>query len=393
LVGLSRARPSYLGKAVICGVGYTPLTKAADGTVLSLATEAVRTAIADAGLAPAEVDGIAAFSLWGDSVPTQAIASALALKDLRYSLDLELGGQAPCFAVAQAAAAVASGVADTVVVYRALKGRSGKRVGSTRFGGASGQFRYPVGLHAYPQYIAMWARRYMIETGATSEDLAAVVIAQSKYAAENPRAIRTKEVSLDQYLASPMVVDPFRAADCTSEVDAACAVVVTSLERARDLQHKPVIVDSAAWATGPRSGYDIADFHSWPDYSRNCHSHLAERLWAASSVERSDIDLAEIYDCFSAVVLMTLEGLGLAGRGEAGEMIRSGVTALDGSLPVNTHGGLLREGYVHGMNTVAEAVLQLQGRGGRRQVPDAESCVVTSGALMDGSALVLVGDR
>ena len=393
MVGTTRPRPSFLGQAAICGVGYTPFTRSAEGTVLSLATEAVRSAITDAGLSKGQVDGIATFSLWGDSVPAQAVASALAVKDLRYSLDLELGGQAPCFAVAQAAAAVAAGVAETVVVYRALKGRSSLRIGSTRFSSASAQFRYPIGYSAYAQYIAMWARRYMIETGTTTEDLAAVAIAQSRYASENARAVRAGTLSLEQYLASPTVVEPFRAADCTAEVDGACAVVVTTLDRARDLRHKPVVVDSAAWATGPRAGYDIADVQSWPDYSRNCHSFLADRLWSASSVNRSDIDLAEIYDCFSAVVLMTMEGLGLAARGEAGAMTRAGETALGGALPVNTHGGLLREGYVHGMNTVAEAVLQLQGRCGARQVRSAESCVVTSGALMDGSAMVLVGDR
>ena len=128
----------------------------------------------------------------------------------------------------------------------------------------------------------------------------------------------------------------------------------------------------------------------WEDYSRNYTSLLAEDLWHSSGVTPSEIDFAEIYDCFSSVVLIGLEGLRLAERGAAGAMVRSGATALDGSLPVNTHGGLLCEGYLHGMNTVAEATLQIQGRGEARQVPRARRCVVTSGALMDGSAMVLV---
>jgi acetyl-CoA acetyltransferase len=386
-------RPSFLSRVAIAGVGYTPFTKKADATVLSLATEACLAAAEDAGLPPSAVDGIASFSLFGDSVPTQAIASTMALDHLNYSVDLNLGGQAPCFAVMHAAMAVASGLADTVLVYRALKGRSGIRIGSTKAPAFSAQFRYPIGFDSYTQYVSMWARRYMLETGATSEDLAHVAMAQRKYATQNPRAIRQRPLTRDDYFNSPLVADPFRAADCTSEVDGACALVITSVERARDLPNTPIVIDGAAWATGRRPGYDIADIQAWPDYSRNCHSMLAERLWASSSVSPGDISMAAIYDCFTAVVLMSLEGLGLVGRGEAGEFVGSGATALDGRLPVNTHGGLLCEGYLHGMNTVAEAVLQLQGRGGPRQVENAESCVVTSGALMDGSALVLVVDR
>jgi acetyl-CoA acetyltransferase len=386
-------RPSHLGKSALVGVGSTPYVKQSGATVLALAAQACAAALQDAGLTAHDVDGIVGFSLWGDSVPAQAVASSLAVPELALSLDLELGGQAPCFAVNHAAMAVASGVADVVLVYRALKGSSGLRIGSQRFRSTSSQYRYPIGFSAYAQYIAMWARRYMIETGANQEDLAAVAIAQSVNGSMNPRAIRAQRITLDDYWASPGVVDPFRRADCTAEVDGACAVVVTSLARARDLRHRPAVIDGAAWATGARAGYDIADIQSWPDYSLNCHSLLAARLWESSSVGCGDIDFAEIYDCFTSVVLMTLEGLGLAGRGEAGAMIRSGRTALDGDLPVNTHGGLLREGYLHGMNTVAEAVLQLQGRGGDRQVARSGSCVVTSGALMDGSALVLVADR
>ena len=221
--------------------------------------------------------------------------------------------------------------------------------------------------------------------------LAAVIEHQRTYAADNDRAILRSPLSAEQYLESPLVVDPFRAADCTREVDGACAVLVTSLERARHLRHRPVVIEGAAWTTPRGSGLDIADIHGWEDFSRNCQSHLADRLWRSAALRPTDMDFAEIYDCFSAIVLMGLEGLGFAARGEAGPFVRNGGTALQGELPVNTHGGLLCEGYLHGMNTVAEAALQIQGRGGRRQVADADSCAVTSGALMDGSALVLVG--
>jgi acetyl-CoA acetyltransferase len=386
------ARPSFLGRTALVGVGYTPLTKRSDRSVLDLALEACRGALDDAGVAPADVDGIVSFSLFNDSVACQAVAAGLAVPELTYALDLSLGGQAPCFAVANAAMAVESGLAETVLVFRALNGRSGTRIGSTRFDSPTSEYRYPIGFGAYPQYIAMWTRRYMIETGASWEDLAAVVAGQRRFAAANDRAIVRSELDREGYLAAPFVVDPFRVPDCTSEVDGACAVLVTSLDQARHLRHRPVVVEGAAWTTPKGSGLDIADLHAWEDFSRNCHSHLAGRLWESSGLAPEDVDFAEIYDCFSSMVLFGLEGLGLAGRGEAGALVRSGATARDGALPVNTHGGLLCEGYLHGMNTVAEAVLQVQGRGGERQVERRDRCAVTSGALMDGSALVLVGD-
>jgi len=266
------------------------------------------------------------------------------------------------------------------------------RIGQTAFKAPTTQYRHPIGLTAYPQYMALLARRYMVETGATEDDLAAVVVAQSEYAAVNERAIRRRRVTLDEYHDARYVVEPFRTLDCTSEVDGACAVLVTSLERARALTDAPVVIEGAAWVTPAGTGLDIADLLSWPDYSRICQHYLADRLWKGAGLTPSDMDVAEIYDCFSAMALLGMEGLGLAERGGAGEMIRAGETALGGRLPVNTHGGLLFEGYLHGMNTLGEAVQQLQGRGGVRQVAGAGRCLVSSGAMGDGSALVLVRD-
>jgi acetyl-CoA acetyltransferase len=380
---------SYRGSTAISGVALTELSKDSGRTVLDLAAEACRRAIEDAGLEPKDVDGIVSHSLFNDSVSCQAVATSLAVPELHYALDLNLGGQAPCFAVANAAMAVAAGEAETVVVFRALNGRSGVRIGSTPFAAPTAQYRYPIGLTAYAEYMAMWARRFMIETGADEDDFAAVVIAQREYAADNERALRRTPLSVEEHHAAPWVVEPFRLVDCTTEIDGACAVVVTSSERARSLAPIPVTVRGAAWATGAGSGLDIADPHFWPDCSRNCQAVLAERLWASSGLGPQDMDLAEIYDCFASTVLFGLEGLGLVDRGESGAFVRAGETRRDGALPVNTHGGLLCEGYLHGMNSLAEGVLQLQGRGGARQVPDAEHAVVTSGGLGDGSAMIL----
>ncbi len=242
-------------------------------------------------------------------------------------------------------------------------------------------------------YIAMWARRYMHETGATTEDLASVAIAQRAYATRNERAILRKPLDLETYLDSPMIADPLRAADCTSEVDGACAVLVTSAGRARSLRHPPALIASAAYRAGPRPGLDIGDQLMYSDYTRNFTGLLRDELFGRAGLQQSDVDFAEIYDCFTSTVLFGLEGLGLCERGAAGAFVRSGATGQHGRLPVNTNGGLLAEGYLHGMNTVAEAVLQIQGRGGDRQVPRHEVAVVTSGALVDGSALVLTADR
>lgn len=382
-----------MASAAIAGVGYTTITKASNQSVLALAHEACHRAIEDSGLLVDEVDGLASFSVMHDSVPTQAVATTLALPDLRFALDIDMGGQAPCHLVNQAAAAIKTGQARSVIVYRAMKGRSGASVGSMQFAGVGGQYRYPIGYSAYLMYIAMWARRFLHETGQSERDLAAVALAQRVYAQSNPRAFRRQQLTEADYYASPWVAEPFRNADCTVEVDGACAVLVTSVERARDLRRPPVVIAAGGYYAGNRSGLDIGDHLSWRDYSRNYTNMLAPDLYRQANIAAQDLDFAEIYDCFTSTVLMALEGLGLCERGESGSFVRAGETALDGRLPTNTHGGLLAEGYLHGMNTVAEAALQIQGRGEDRQVPANRSCIVTSGALMDGSGLILTADR
>lgn len=380
-------------RAAIAGIGYTALTRRSGRSVLDQALEACRAAVGDAGLEARRVDGIASFMLMHDSVPAVAVASGLALPGLRYVLDAQLGGQAPCYLVGQAARAVLAGDADYVLVFRALNGRSGARVGTMPLAGPAGQYRYPIGYDAYLMYVAMWARRFLLETAQDEADLAGVACTQRAWAADNERAVKREPLSVAEYLAAPFVVEPFRADDCTVEVDGACAVLVTSLERARDLRHPPAVVASAAYRAGPRPGLDIGDHLLWSDYSRNYTSLLRDELFGRAGLTTSDVQLAEVYDCFTSTVLMGLEGLGICARGTAGAFVRRGATAPGGSLPVNTHGGLLAEGYLHGMNTVTEAALQVQGRGGARQVPRHEVCVATSGALMDGSALILTTDR
>ncbi|WP_028605992.1 thiolase C-terminal domain-containing protein [Ottowia thiooxydans] len=382
-----------MGKAAIAGVGYTAFTRNSGRTVLDLACEAASAALADAGMPAREVDGVGSFMVLNDSVTCNALATALALPGLRWVLDFQQGGQSPSHVVGQAAMAIENGLAESVIVFRALNGRSGVRVGSGQMPGGASQYRYPIGYDSYLMYIAMWARRYLHETGQGPEALANVAVAQRWFAERNERAVQRKPLDLESYYKLPWIADPFRAADCTAEVDGACAILVTSLERARDLRHPPAVVAAAAYRAGARPGLDIGDQMLYDDYTRNFTSLLSEELYRRAGISANDVQFAEIYDCFTSVVLMGLEGMGFCERGEAGAFIASGATAIDGRLPVNTHGGLLSEGYLHGMNTVAEAVLQMQGRGGNRQVPRHDCCVVTSGALCDGSAMVLLSDQ
>lgn len=389
---MTTRRPSFLGKTAIVGVGFSPITRRSGHGVLDLAVEACRAAAEDAGVPISQIDGIASFRFMEDSVPTQAVAASLGLERSNYLLDMNLGGQAPSYLVAHAAMAIESGLADHVLVFRALNGRSGARVGQMQPPGQSTGFRYPIGLTAYAQLIALWGRRFMIATGATNDDLAEVPLAQRQYAQLNERAMSRKPLTREEYYEAPLIADPFRIHDCTMEVDGACAVLVSSLEAARSLRQPPVVIQSAAYVAPRGSGLDFSDIQTWPDLSRNYTSALRDDLWGRAGIGPKEVSMAQLYDCFSTSVLFAMEGLGLTGRGESGAFIRSGATLPGGRLPINTNGGLLSEGYLHGMNTVAEAVLQLQGRCGERTVPGAETCVVTSGACQDGSALVLARD-
>ena len=373
---------------VISGFGMTEMSRASGRSVLDLAQEACSDAMADAGLAPSDVDGISSFSLYSDSVPCAAVGASLGLRDNGHLLDADVGGQAAAFRVLNAAAVVEAGIADHVLVFRALNGRSGTRIGRALDTGGSTAYRYAAGLTAYPQVIAMWAQRYLIETGGSEADLGAAVIAQRQYAAANPRAIRRRPMTLDDYLAEPYVTSPFRRSDCAIEIDGAAAVVVSRRDKVPSGGTPPVAVRGGVWLSH-EADLDLGGSYLATDYSRSFASHAAATLWERTGMTPGDIDIAELYDCFSGLLLMNLEGFGLCGRGEAGDFIRSGATGISGSLPTNTHGGLLSEGYLHGMNTVVEAVRQLQGRAGELQVPDPSTALVCSGGRVAGSAVVL----
>lgn len=377
-------------KYAIVGIGYTDYSKNSGTTVLNLATEACLNAINDAGLAVGQVDGIISYH-FNDSVPAIGVATALGIPQAGYAVDYAGGGNAANLITLSATAAIEAGLADTVVCYRAMNGRSGFRLGGGREFSARGitQYTAPFGWITYPQAMAMWCRRHMIEYGTTPEQLGAVAVTCRANAARNSRAMQREPITMHDYLGSRPIVEPFRLLDICLESDGACAVVITSAERAKDLRHPPVYIMGGAYGGGPNQGEDLFDAIRWPEHARNYSHYIADDLWKSAGVGPSDIDVAEIYDCFTYSVIMQLEGFGFCKEGEGGPLVASGTIARDGKLPINTHGGLLSEAYIHGFNHVVEAVEQLRGTSGERQVPGAEIALTTAGAMTCGSAMVL----
>ncbi|MGW7691323.1 thiolase C-terminal domain-containing protein [Streptomyces asiaticus] len=379
-------------RTAITGVGWTPYSKNSGVSTLELALRAISAALSDAGLGLRDVDGLVTHSV-GDSAPAAAVAACLGVRDPRLLLDLNGGGSMSSAAVGAAAMAVAAGQAETVVVWRSLNARSEFRMGGTgRAAPTLVEFQYqvPYGLLAPPQQYALIGRAYLQRSGASSEDLGRVAITQRAHATLNERALMRTPLTMDEYLGSRWIAEPLRLYDCCLETDAAIAVIVTSAERARDLPHPPVLISAAA--TGGGHSY-FSD--GYTDLSTSAARTMAPRLFAAAGIGPREISVAELYDAFTPLVLMQLEDYGFCAPGQAAPFVAAGETALDGTLPVNTHGGHLSEGYVHGLNHVVEAVLQLRGVAGARQVSGAETALVTgqpgyvSGAT---SALVLRRD-
>lgn len=379
-------------KYAIAGIGFTDYSKRSGRTVLDLATTACLAAVEDAGAELADIDGLVSFH-FNDSTPAIAVATSLGLPAAHYAIDISGGGNAANLIVLQAAAAIEAGLASTVLCYRAMNGRSGFRLGGGRELAARGvtQYTAPFGWITYPQAMAMWCRRHMIRYGTTAEQLGAVAVAARANAALNERAMQRDPVTLDEYLASRFIVEPFRMLDICLESDGACAILVTSRERARDMRRKPISIMGGAYGGGPNQGEDLFDAIRWPDHAHNYSRYVADDLWRSAGIGPADVDIAEIYDCFTYSVLMQLEGFGFCREGEGGSFVEDGRIARDGALPVNTHGGLLSEAYIHGLNHVVEAVIQLRGDAGARQVPGAEIALTTAGAMTCGSAMLLHG--
>lgn len=374
----------------IVGIGNTDYTKASGRPVRSLATEASLKAIADAGLEVADIDGIVSFN-FNDSAPAMGVATEMGIVNAGYAVDYAAGGNGANLITLAAAAAIEAGLAKNVLCFRAMNGRSGFRLGGGRDMSARGvtQYSAPLGWITYPQAMAMWARRHMIDYGTNEDHWAEIAMTCRDNAALNPRAMQRNPMTKSDYLDSRFVVDPFRMLDICLESDGACAVVITGADRARDLRHRPVYIMGGAYGGGPSQGDDLFDAIRWPSHSHNCFKYIADDLWNSAGIGPGDVDVAQIYDCFTYSVLMALEGLGFCAEGEGGPFVMDGRIRRDGALPLNTAGGLLSEAYIHGFNHVLEAVEQLRGDAGVRQIEGAEICLTTAGAMTCGSAMLL----
>jgi acetyl-CoA acetyltransferase len=361
-------------RAAVVGVGYTELSRDSGVSTLTLALTAIRAALDDAGLSFGDVDGVACHRV-GDSVQSAVVAQAMGIDDLRFHLDLFGGGSASASVLGSAAMAVATGSAECVVCWRAVNARSEFRMGGTgRAVPDAVEFQYqsPYGYFMPPQQFAMVARAYMETFGVTAEDLGRVAIAQRAHAMSNERAMARSPLTMDEYLAARWIVEPLRLYDCCLETDAAVALVVVTAARARDLPHTAVLVSAAT--TG--SGHTLYS-NRRGDMTTSAAAAMAPRLYAMAGVGPDDVDVAELYDAFTPLVLLQLEDYGFCAKGEAAALVASGATAIGGRIPVNTHGGHLSEGYVHGLNHVAEAVSQLRGAAGARQIEGAEVALST----------------
>jgi len=377
----------------ITGVGYTKITRNSGVSVMALALQACANAIRDAGLTSKDIDGLVSYSL-GDSIYVREVAAALGVPQTQWLADFYGGGPESCSVIAAAAMAISSGVCKHVLCYRAMNGRSGVRMGRRAgSGGEAGsvtgpnQFMTPFGLGGPPFRNAMIAQRHMAEYGTKAEHLGAIAITLRGNATKNPRALMRAPLTMDEYLASRFIAAPLRLLDCCQESDGGCAIVVSRSDLARGLPHRAAYV--AAFASGSGPGPSLAKDKD-PDFTRMFPKYIAPGLFHRAGVAVEDVRVAELYDAFTISVLCQLEDFGFCKKGEGGPFAAAGNISLDARVSVATHGGLLSEGHIHGMNNIAEAVSQIRGDAGPRQAKHADVVLCSGyGGGNVGCALLL----
>lgn len=386
----------YRDRCAVVGVGATAMSRNSGRSALSLATEAALAALADAGLGPADVEGIVNSEL--DTVAPYTLAAAIGARAISYWGHAGPGGVGPCMTIQHAVGAVLSGQAKAVLCFRALNGRSEERFGRGPRGvnnevaggfATYDEFYSPYGLLTAGQAFAMVTQRHMAAYGTTQEQLGAVALACRAAANATPGAqMHGQSLTMEDYLSSRMISTPLRLYDFCLETDGACAILITSAERARDLPRHPVLIRATAGGAPPdhRAGmmFPVLTRADMTDLGAR---RAGETLWRRAGVSPSEVDIAQLYDCFTISVLLHLEAYGFCAKGEGGPFAASGAIGRDGRLPINTSGGHMSGGYIHGMNLIVEGVRQLRGEAAM-QIPGAELCLCTGAPFPFGSSVL-----
>lgn len=370
-------------RAVVTGIGQSEIGRRLERTALDLTLDAALAAIADAGLDRAEVDGVSAYP--GGQPPVFDVKDALRL-DLRW-FDAGDEGPAQLRAFVNACLAVEAGIARHVLVYRTVS-MLGGRPEETGSAAMTGSFDWllPYHAHAAANWFALYAQRFLHERGITREQLAAIALNGRRNAADNPKAVFREPLTLEDYLAARMISTPLCLFDCDAPCSGSTALVVSHPDAARDAPRPPVRVEALGTALSARP--------SLVQWERMALWDAAADLWTNTDLRPGDVDLAQLYDGFSTVTLEWIEALGLCPPGEVGRFVEGGARiARDGELPLNTEGGMLSGGRLHGFNHLHEACLQLRGEAGARQVPDTPEVAVVGlgGGPIAGCALLVRG--
>jgi acetyl-CoA acetyltransferase len=393
-------------RSIISGIGQSAVGRRLGRTGLDLTIDAALAAIADAGLTPADIDGIATYPGGGGGAGagfsgpgTPEVQDALRLEVNWHTGGIE--GAAQLAAVVNAVLAVGAGLARHVLVYRTVTesteqgagGRQGIGIGAGGGGGGGGvprmggAFQWSIPFRAYSaaNWLAMNAHRHFHEFGTTPEQLAMIAINARRNAVLNPRAVYRDPMTLDDYFASRMVTSPFRLYDCDAPVDGSTAVIVSAAGHAGAVDHAVARVEAVGTALRGRPSWDQFD-----DMTTMAARDAGAQLWTRTDLKPADVDVAELYDGFSFLAMTWLEALGFCGKGESGPFVQGGDRiALDGELPLNTNGGQLSAGRLHGFGFVHEACLQLRGEAGDRQVAGVEVAAVGNGGGPIAGAMLL----
>lgn len=356
-------------KAIISGIGASAIGRRLTGTSLDRAIDASLAAIADAGLTVADIDGM---TTMGDVVPVE-VKDALGarLSWIGTSVAREGSGGHLRFVI-DACMAVATGLCRHVLVYRSVSMLSGELSGDPE-----GEWSWHLPFHEYTAatMVARYARRHMHEYGTTREQLGAIALNARANAARNPRAVLTSPMTMGDYLCARPIADPLGLYDCDIPVDGAMAFVISRVEHAPDCPQPPVRFEAVGCAIHGSSTWDHREA-----YPAMAGSDAARQMWSRTDLTPADVDVAELYDGFSFLTMVWLEALGFCGRGESGPFVEGGSRiGPDGQLPLNTYGGQLSAGRLHGYWVLHEAVEQLRAHAGERQVRDAEVAVVSAG--------------